>query len=356
MLKICEKGNKLVEVSHVTLPGEQIRERDHLQLWISNSFEDFCHEIGQPLQLVGTEVKPSTKNVGDRIDLLALDEDGNAVIIELKRSHNKLQLLQAVAYASMIWEWKLADFKETAGGARWDDIADFLPDDIEEDDINQKQRVILVAEEYDYEVLVSAKWLREIYGMDITCLRLEMAKDSSGAPESRYLVFTQVYPPRELAEIAVRRRSPGQAAAGRPDEKFLATVDAYNATAPLELQARGTAPAYRMIHPADWPFTKFLAYCILRTRDGISDQLMVHKDAEQRFVELAKGFAGKTIANGAELLWEEKENVSWGAGRLSLQFPATAPAETIAEGMQKLIAMTRPKVSEEIKASSAPIS
>lgn len=179
------------------------------------------------------------------------------LLSELKRSHNKLQLLQAIAYASMIWEWKLGDFKVEAGPARRDEIVDFLPEGIGEDNINQKQRIILVAEEYDYEVLVSAKWLREIYEMDITCLRLEMIKDSGVAPESRYLMFTQVYPPRELGEIAVHRRSLGQAATGLPDEKFLATVDAYNATALLELQANGTAPAYRMIHPADWPSQSF---------------------------------------------------------------------------------------------------
>jgi hypothetical protein len=346
MLKISRDDRKLTPVESVTLTDAGIFEKYDLELWLSNSFEEFCHEINQPLQLLGKDVRPSAK-VGDIIDLLALDEDGNAVIIELKKGSNKLQLLQAIAYASMISEWELADFQKTAG---WTDVEDFLQ--VEQEEVNREQRIILVAEEYRYEVLASAEWL--LGKVDVACFRVEMFRDTKATPESEYLAFTQVYPIRGLDEIAVGTNSQGQGPGATPlYPEFLAIINAYNASAPPGLAANGNAPGFRVIHPADWPFKKFLFYNINRKGDGFTSALYVHKDAPPGFLELAKTFDGKTLADGTKLLWEDMEGTR-AKGRLIARFPLTTPPETVAKAVHELIATTRPKVNEKRQGSLKP--
>ena len=65
----------------------------------------FFTEMGESLLLIGDEVRP-TDFVEDRIDLLAVDQQGALVVVELKRGSNKLQLLQALSYAGMISKWE----------------------------------------------------------------------------------------------------------------------------------------------------------------------------------------------------------------------------------------------------------
>ena len=56
----------------------------NLQPMIRNAPREFFAELGEQLLPLGEEIRPS-EVVDDRIDLLALDADGAAVIIELKR-------------------------------------------------------------------------------------------------------------------------------------------------------------------------------------------------------------------------------------------------------------------------------
>ena len=75
--------------------------------------------------------------------------------------------------------------------------------EVDRDDINRQQRIILIAEGYDYALLIAAEWLSEQYGVDITCCRIAVAKDS--ATDSEYLVCSNVYPAPELAKESVSR-------------------------------------------------------------------------------------------------------------------------------------------------------
>ena len=200
MLKIDRDNQSFTLLDTPTLADVSITERYDLQEFISHSPNDFFKEIGQELFLVGKEIEPS-KNVQDRIDLLAVDKEGSCVVIELKRGTNKLHLLQAISYAAMVSQWEPDDFFQLLDEDRQEALTDFL--EVDRDQINRQQRVVLIAEAYDYALLVAAEWLSEQYGVDILCCRIAMAIDS--ATKTEYLVCSNVYPAPELAKEAVPR-------------------------------------------------------------------------------------------------------------------------------------------------------
>ncbi len=73
-------------------------ERNHMEEWISK-----CPKIlGEELLIITTEYDKFDKT-SNRLDILAVDNDGKLVVIELKRDMaNKFTDLQAIHYAAYI--------------------------------------------------------------------------------------------------------------------------------------------------------------------------------------------------------------------------------------------------------------
>ena len=201
MLKVDRTSRTLSRLDKPSLTDAQILERADLQEYIYNSSNDFFAEIGERIFVIGKEVTPS-QTVQDRIDLLGVDSEGASVIVELKRGSSKLQMLQAISYAGMVARWSPEDLHSLLSDASWDQLADFLDVDIEE--LNRQQRLLLVAEGYDYALLAGAEWLSEQYGIDIRCFSVSLAKDDATGAE--YLACTSIFPPPALADQAVARQ------------------------------------------------------------------------------------------------------------------------------------------------------
>ncbi|HEY5328407.1 MAG TPA: hypothetical protein VIJ79_00870 [Acidobacteriaceae bacterium] len=203
MLKVDRSAGKLVKLAEPTLSTAGWEERSSLQeLILHNADEFFQQECHETLFILRDEVEPSVE-VGDRIDLLAIDNDGKAVVIELKRGSHKLQLLQSLSYAAMISDWEVEQFEALIPESKRELFNVFFGEhDLE--NINEFQRVILIAESFDFEVLKTAEWLTAS-GINITCYKLQLAKDGDGGTE--YLSVVQIFPPRELAKQARRRGS-----------------------------------------------------------------------------------------------------------------------------------------------------
>jgi hypothetical protein len=203
MLKIDRQSRTLEPTLSQTLIQAGLKERQDLQDLIERNYRVFFDEIGlSNALLLGTEVKPAGEFVGDRIDVLAIDEDGTIIVIELKRGSNKLQLLQAITYASMIAKWQPDQFSNLSPEVK----------------INGEQRIVLIADEFEYEVLTAAEWLVEKYNVDILCIRLQIARDPGS--EAEYLTSEQVYPPLEV-EDQFRVRKRGASAPARSPAEIL---------------------------------------------------------------------------------------------------------------------------------------
>ena len=197
MLRIDRTNQRFSLLQTPTLAAAAITERYDLQEFIVNSPEEFFSELDEELFVLGKEVKPS-ETVEDRIDVLCVDREGALVVVELKRGANKLQMLQVISYAGMLQDWDADDVLSllTEGGR--ESLVDFL-DDV--DRLNHAQRVILVAEGYDYALLSGAQWLHSQYGVPITCCHVALASDG----DAEYLSASVVYPPPELADQATAR-------------------------------------------------------------------------------------------------------------------------------------------------------
>ena len=208
MLRIDRAGRGLLRLTRRPFAEAGILERSDLQRMIRNAPAEFFSELAEEMLPLGEEIRPS-EVVDDRIDLLAVDREGSIAVVELKRGAHKLQLLQALSYAAMIADWEAprlitarAQFCQRNENDAEEEIEEFLNED--PSTLNANQRVILVAEEYDFEVLVTAKWLAERYKLDIACWRAELAVDGT----AEYLSLSCIYPPPELAEAARTRRGP----------------------------------------------------------------------------------------------------------------------------------------------------
>jgi len=174
-------------------------------------------ELGEPFFVVGREVSPQ-KPLGDSIDVLAIDKEGAVTVFELKRGKDKLQLLQAITYAAMISKWTpqqlfecRSNFSQKPPEQAEEEIENFLASSLAS--LNTKQRIVLIAEEYDPSVIVSAEWLSERYNMEIECFRLALSRHDG----SDFLSCTKIYPPVELMQFMNARGQLTEKAANWPD-------------------------------------------------------------------------------------------------------------------------------------------
>ncbi|MGY3694992.1 hypothetical protein ACVIGA_005072 [Bradyrhizobium sp. USDA 3240] len=210
VLRIDKGGKKLIRLKRSVLAEADHWERE-LQAMICVAPDSFCEEIGESLWIIGQEVRPSD-TVQDRIDILAIDEDGSAVVIELKRGTHKLQLLQAVSYAGMISRWSPDRFIETLaanyGQSKEDgrsEIEEHVGSDVSS--VNQAQRILLIAEDFDPALLMGAEWLHESFAVDIRCYRIQLSREENG---SDYLTCTCIYllPSKSRPLLGAPRQSP----------------------------------------------------------------------------------------------------------------------------------------------------
>jgi hypothetical protein len=224
MLTLDRRTHQLQPVSSTNLEAEGLLERYDLQQAIVNSWPVFCSEIGSPeLHLVGQEVRPH-EDVGNSIDLLAFDlEEKCLVVIELKRGKNKLQLLQSLSYAAMVRQWDVARIRQEAGGDKAE-LEDKLTELEQTPSARISVKIIMIAESYEPEVIITADWLVQDHELDITAFKLSV----HGPEDETILSIDQIFPLTQLAETYNTRRTRGRNLSNEAPldwEEVLAKVD-----------------------------------------------------------------------------------------------------------------------------------
>ena len=174
MYKVDLKNKSAKKLQQIRFSDLEIKEKFDIEVWIRKNPEI----LGEILLIISEQtLLPS----GRQPDLLALDKNGNLVIVELKKDDSGKDVYwQAITYSANFSEYTYSDiinmyekYLENLGISDVnpkEKIEEFIEEDIEK--INQKQRIILVSKEFHPDVLRSVLWLRD-FEIDIKCIRLK---------------------------------------------------------------------------------------------------------------------------------------------------------------------------------------
>ena len=154
---------------------ESKKYEENLEEWIEK-----CPEIlsdAESFLIIGRQV---TTAYGKIIDLLALDQSGNTVIIELKRGRTPREIIaQALEYTSWVSTLQETDLekiasiylarKESDFKSLKHSFSDFFKIEEKSATFNSSQRIIIISQEITPEIALTAKY-HNIKGFDITLM------------------------------------------------------------------------------------------------------------------------------------------------------------------------------------------
>lgn len=203
---LIDNGNKIVvPLKKKSFAELHMSERNDLQEWIAK-----CPQVlGERLLIIQKEFA-GFNDTKERLDLLALDENGNLVIIENKLDDSGRdvvwQALKYVSYCATLTKADICDIYQNYLGdglVSKDKITEFFDSqDFESIRLNPNdgdQRIILVAANFRKEVTSTVLWLRD-HGVDITCIKVNVFMDEG----KLYLDTEQILPIKEIGDYQIK--------------------------------------------------------------------------------------------------------------------------------------------------------
>jgi hypothetical protein len=179
MFQVNRIENRLLKLEEKRFSDLAVREREHLQEWLANQPD----ALGEELLIIQKEFD-GFADTRERLDLLALDKDGQLVVIENKLDDSgrdvAWQALKYAAYVSSLKTTQVIDIYQSyldrycGGGSAVAKICEFL--DVEELDAivlnpGHSQRLIFIAAKFRKEVTSTVLWLRE-HSIDARCFKV----------------------------------------------------------------------------------------------------------------------------------------------------------------------------------------
>lgn len=206
MYKIDTVTNQILPLQSQSFSALGFKERNHLQEWLAQ-----CPEaLGEELLIIQKEFD-GFDDTRERLDLLALDKEGNLVIIENKLDDSGRDVVwQALKYASYCSTLTTAQIVEiyqrylTQQGDAEDarsKISEFLDaPDSDEMVLNSgnQQRLMMVAAHFRREVTSTALWLLS-HGLVIQCFKVTPYRSGT----ELFLNVEQIIPTPEAKEMMI---------------------------------------------------------------------------------------------------------------------------------------------------------
>lgn len=207
-----------IEIENTNFKSLNLRE-EHIEEFLRKNIEVIFQE--ETLLVVGKQV---VNKENGRSDLTAVDENGNLVLIEIKRDVEDIRQrkeafeFQAIRYAASYAKIKTPDdlvdkifvsyiekYKqefELGDLTAYEKASRILNDFLEKNNalktFNSKQRIILIASSFDKQTLSAVAWLIA-NDVDISCFELSPMK----IEESYFIDINRILPPPALEDFYV---------------------------------------------------------------------------------------------------------------------------------------------------------
>lgn len=186
LFRINPENRESEKIAEVEFASLGFQERRDIQEWVAANPEI----LGEDLLIIGKEFSGFDRT-DERLDLLAVDADGDLIVIELKRDDTGADAhWQAIKYASYLQRASaddiirmLAEYSETSE----DDATSRLLQHLNADDLNalnNDQRIILASHRFAPEVTSASLWLNQEAPDDdlISCVQLTPYQDGDDGP------------------------------------------------------------------------------------------------------------------------------------------------------------------------------
>lgn len=206
MFKIDRAANRLEMLEEKRFADLHFREREHLQEWLAA----MPSALGEELLIIQKEFD-GFDGTRERLDLLALDKDGQLVVIENKLDDTgrdvAWQAMKYAAYCSTLTKAQVVDVYQRyldthgEGGNAVTRICEFLEEEQLDDVVlnaGNSQRLIFIAASFRKEVTSTVLWLIG-HGINVQCFRV--APYAFG--DELLLDVQQIIPPPEAEEFMI---------------------------------------------------------------------------------------------------------------------------------------------------------
>ncbi|MDD0823809.1 DUF4268 domain-containing protein [Mannheimia sp. AT1] len=184
MYILDKSSKKLKEINKTTFSEQLLKERYDLQEWVDNNPQILCNALGEKILIIQKEFSDFDKTK-ERLDLLAIDKNGNLILIENKLDDSgkdvTWQALKYVSYCSsfnkdqiiQIYQDYLDKKYPNQNKSASTELCEFFDEEeFENISLNSgfNQRIILIAKEFRPEVTSTVLWLRA-KSIDVQCIR-----------------------------------------------------------------------------------------------------------------------------------------------------------------------------------------
>lgn len=205
MYIINKEANRIEKIETATFKQLGFKEREHLQEWIANN--PSC--LNEDLLIIQKEFD-GFNDTSERLDLLAIDKQGNLVIVENKLDDTgrdvTWQVLKYASYCSTLNGTQIISiFNQYLSKIGSSDSAEaILEEFLESDDYREKlnignsQRIVMIAGEFRKEVTSTVLWLLN-YGLRVQCFKATPYR----LGEQLFLNLEQIIPIKEAEDFVI---------------------------------------------------------------------------------------------------------------------------------------------------------